>query len=255
VLATFRMSGCLGAPICRGTTRSASDDDDRLDRDEFDAEAYSAYSARVDAGAYGYDVAVQANSIPRMEAAQAELQRLFPDAIHSRSMTIPVRRHLAFVRADEVMESIYDADHFDDNDDYDDDDDAVWAEAWDDVGASDGAPDHGPGAVTDGDGESVGAEEALSALLDAAGGDVNQVLAQLPEDLRNQVLDEVGRNYEERWLDMEIPALGGATPREAAADPALRPDLLTLLAEFPDTDEVGQMSPARIRAALGLDPA
>ena len=60
--------------------------------------------------------------------------------------------------------------------------------------------------------------------------------------------------YERRWLDESIPALGGRTPREAAADPIGREELNRLLASFPvpDEDEIGMMSPARLRAALGL---
>ena len=59
--------------------------------------------------------------------------------------------------------------------------------------------------------------------------------------------------YETEWLDSTIPALGGRTPREAAADPIAREDLIRLLASFPEVDDgaVG-MSPARLRAALGL---
>lgn len=63
------------------------------------------------------------------------------------------------------------------------------------------------------------------------------------------VLDEMARAHEQRWLDRSIPALGGKTPRDAAADDLLRPDLLTLLAEMGDT---GLFDPDRIRAALGL---
>lgn len=37
---------------------------------------------------------------------------------------------------------------------------------------------------------------------------------------------------DDRWLDTHIPALGGHTPRQAAADPKLRADLRTLLAEM-----------------------
>ncbi len=63
------------------------------------------------------------------------------------------------------------------------------------------------------------------------------------------LLDEFTRDQEQRWLDQPIPALGGHTPRDAAADDALRPDLLTLLAE---TEGRGLFDPDRLRAALGL---
>lgn len=70
------------------------------------------------------------------------------------------------------------------------------------------------------------------------------------------VLEQLTRTHEQAWLDQPIPALSGRTPRECAADPTRRPDLIRLLDSFPDTDAPGMMSPARLRVALGLaDPA
>lgn len=66
------------------------------------------------------------------------------------------------------------------------------------------------------------------------------------------VLEQAVRQYEQAWLDEPIPALSGRTPRECAADPTRRDDLIRLLDTFPDRDEPGAMSPARLRAALGL---
>jgi len=66
------------------------------------------------------------------------------------------------------------------------------------------------------------------------------------------VLDQFTRQYEQAWLDEPIPALSGRTPRECAADPTRRPDLIRLLDTFPDVEAPGSMSPARLRAALGL---
>jgi tetratricopeptide (TPR) repeat protein len=67
-------------------------------------------------------------------------------------------------------------------------------------------------------------------------------------------LDEMARKYEAAWLDEPIPALAGHTPRQCADDPTRRPDLIRLLDSFPqDTGRPGTMSPARLRAALGLD--
>ena len=66
-------------------------------------------------------------------------------------------------------------------------------------------------------------------------------------------LEEMARTYEAAWLDEPIPALAGHTPRECANDPTRRPDLIRLLDSFPqDTGQPGTMSPARLRAALGL---
>ncbi|MDA2992309.1 MAG: SEC-C metal-binding domain-containing protein [Actinomycetota bacterium] len=65
-------------------------------------------------------------------------------------------------------------------------------------------------------------------------------------------LEEMVRNFEEAWLDQEIPALSGHPPRDCAADPTRRPDLIRLLDTFPDTGAPGTMSPGRLRKALGL---
>jgi hypothetical protein len=66
-------------------------------------------------------------------------------------------------------------------------------------------------------------------------------------------LDEMTRNYEAAWLDEPIPALAGHTPRECSQDPTRRPDLIRLLDSFPEDDgRPGTMSPARLRAGLGL---
>lgn len=69
--------------------------------------------------------------------------------------------------------------------------------------------------------------------------------------IRSMVAQYV-EQFEQRWLDESIPALGGATPREAAADPIGRHELERLLRSFPDEDHPGAMSPKRLRAALGL---
>ncbi|MDQ3094810.1 MAG: SEC-C domain-containing protein [Actinomycetota bacterium] len=68
------------------------------------------------------------------------------------------------------------------------------------------------------------------------------------------VLAEFIRAQEQAWLDEPIPALAGATPREAAADPTRRPDLLRLLDTYDEPTGAGivTMDPARLRAALGL---
>jgi hypothetical protein len=65
-------------------------------------------------------------------------------------------------------------------------------------------------------------------------------------------LDEHIRGYEQQWLDEAIPALGGHTPRECAADPTRRDDLIRLLDSFPQEEQPGGMSARRLREALGL---
>jgi tetratricopeptide (TPR) repeat protein len=67
-----------------------------------------------------------------------------------------------------------------------------------------------------------------------------------------RVLEEVVRQHEAAWLDEQIPALGGVTPRQAAADPTRRPDLERLLASFEGIESPGAMSASRLRDALGL---
>ncbi len=64
-------------------------------------------------------------------------------------------------------------------------------------------------------------------------------------------LEQFSRAHEAAWLDEQIPALAGATPREAAADPTRRPDLIRLLDSFGPA-EPGLMDPDRLRAELGL---
>jgi tetratricopeptide (TPR) repeat protein len=64
-------------------------------------------------------------------------------------------------------------------------------------------------------------------------------------------LQEMVRQHEEAWLEQAIPALGGATPREAAADPTRRPDLIRLLDSF-GPPRAGTMDADRLRVELGL---
>ncbi len=66
-------------------------------------------------------------------------------------------------------------------------------------------------------------------------------------------LDRFIHDYELKWLDQTIPALAGHTPRQAAADPTRRGDLIRLLDSFPTHhDNPGTMNPDRLRAALDL---
>lgn len=69
-----------------------------------------------------------------------------------------------------------------------------------------------------------------------------------------ELVAEYLADHDRRWLDMEIPALGGRTPREAADDPTRRGDLLRLLGELERTSGSPERA-ARIRDALGLPSA
>ena len=61
------------------------------------------------------------------------------------------------------------------------------------------------------------------------------------------------RDYEQKWLDEPIPALAGHTPRQAAADPTRRGDLIRLIDSFPSQHgNPGTMNPDRLRTALDL---
>lgn len=71
-----------------------------------------------------------------------------------------------------------------------------------------------------------------------------------------EALDAFVREQEDRWVDESVPALGGLTPRQAAADPTRREQLVALLHEF------GRAAPppgaatfdtGRLRARLRLD--
>ncbi len=64
-------------------------------------------------------------------------------------------------------------------------------------------------------------------------------------------LEQFTLAHEQAWLDEPIPALNGATPREAAADPTRRPDLIRLLDSYGPA-EPGTMDPDRLRDHLGL---
>jgi hypothetical protein len=81
----------------------------------------------------------------------------------------------------------------------------------------------------------------------------------LPAEAVVGALEAFMTNQEERWVDEPVPALGGLSPRQAAANPARRPVLEALLDDFEWMDthagpgEVGRgMDPARLRKLLGL---
>lgn len=77
-------------------------------------------------------------------------------------------------------------------------------------------------------------EEALSGRVDLD-----------PED-REEIIEMM----ENRWLGESIPALGGATPREAVDDPTRRDDLLALLRQFGDPDQTGPAMTMRASSLL-----
>lgn len=96
-------------------------------------------------------------------------------------------------------------------------------------------------------------------LLDDGGPAPRDILEDLDPEERQvlmQGLDAWMAEQEERWCDESVPALGGLTPRQAAADPTRRAELRALLDELPAVDRSpGQprgMDPDRLRHLLGL---
>ena len=72
-----------------------------------------------------------------------------------------------------------------------------------------------------------------------------------------QAMEEFIRRSEANWVDESIPALGGLTPRAAAADRAARPELEALLDDMAWQRRragggSGLMDPSRVRALLGI---
>ncbi|MDN5930661.1 MAG: hypothetical protein L0I24_06310, partial [Pseudonocardia sp.] len=76
-----------------------------------------------------------------------------------------------------------------------------------------------------------------------------------PQVLDPEQLAEIQDGFERRWCDEHVPALDGRTPREAAADPTRRDELVRLIASFPEIDPATGafgMRPWRLRELLGL---
>jgi hypothetical protein len=91
---------------------------------------------------------------------------------------------------------------------------------------------------------------------DAGGFDLDALDPAARSELEAQ-LDEMMRDHEDAWVDSALPALQGATPREAAGDPTRRDALLRLLDDVERHaavwDSPGrQMDADRLRRLLGL---
>ncbi len=112
------------------------------------------------------------------------------------------------------------------------------------------------------DAERIPADELTGRDLDDEDGPSGAIdLDALDEEDRaalEEQLDRFMAEQEDRWLDSPIPALDGATPREAAEDPTRRGDLDRLLRDFAaraaEWEGPGRaMDAARLRRELGLD--
>ena len=70
-----------------------------------------------------------------------------------------------------------------------------------------------------------------------------------------ELTEQISDQFERRWCDESVPALGGLTPREAAADPTRREQVVRLIDSF-DNHEVPDgaftMRPQRLRELLDL---
>jgi len=80
----------------------------------------------------------------------------------------------------------------------------------------------------------------------------------LSPDEEAALLEQVMREYEQRWLDQKLPALGGRTPRQSAAEGgSALAELHALLddIQWQADNSGGGMSAARIRHHLGLTDA
>lgn len=62
---------------------------------------------------------------------------------------------------------------------------------------------------------------------------------QLSVKRRQEIESRVLQQHYQRWLDEQVPALSGVTPRQAAADPSLRPRLVALLKDFENRSQRG----------------
>jgi len=108
--------------------------------------------------------------------------------------------------------------------------------------------------------EEQGVEEAVEAFRDEEGGAGASRDAE-PADLAADpavaaAMQQYMRDYEQRWVDESIPALGGMTPRQALEDPEMRRELEAVLDDMAwdarQFEAGGTMDPARIRELLGL---
>lgn len=97
-------------------------------------------------------------------------------------------------------------------------------------------------------------DEVRNSAGDLDDDDGSGMLDQDDPEVRS-MLDEVIRAKEIEWLDQQIPALAGRTPREAVSDPVGREDVRRLLASFPEPapGKVASFRASRLRAHLGLD--
>jgi len=104
-------------------------------------------------------------------------------------------------------------------------------------------------------------EEARKTPDDIRQGAAPPGLAALDEPVPPEAADALAEylaDYARRWVDQEVPALGGLTPRQALDDPTRREDLMAILRDIEKGERfarpgAGGMPISVVRAELGLD--
>ena len=79
--------------------------------------------------------------------------------------------------------------------------------------------------------------------------------ADAQPELTPELIDQLTKTMDQRWMDNPVPALGNLTPRAAAIDPTRRDDLRKLLESFaamPLTQGTLGLNPHRIAKELGI---
>ena len=83
--------------------------------------------------------------------------------------------------------------------------------------------------------------------------------AEIPPEVKKKVLMDFYAKHYEKWPDTPLPALGGSTPREAAADPEQRAPLIEMLKTFENTEDRKRRAGepwydfSRIKKTLGVE--
>jgi hypothetical protein len=77
----------------------------------------------------------------------------------------------------------------------------------------------------------ISTQEATPEMLAEFGMTPSEEEAEAPSEDQKQVIHQVLENHYRKWLDEAAPALGDLSPREAAADPERRPEVIAQLVE------------------------
>ena len=100
--------------------------------------------------------------------------------------------------------------------------------------------------------ETTGADELWRGIRDRRDGADLEPAADDVEPELAAIAQEFIQTMERRWVDEQIPALGGFTPRQSLVDPTRRGDLVRLLDEMSQDAGGNGFNADRLRALLGL---